>query len=298
MIVFFPIWKYINTDSFCTFFIAFAFSKENAMKRIAKRNVLITGGALGMGRSLARLFLIEGARVALVDIREDELYGTADAFEKYGEVQPFACDLSEMNNIYDLKDKVEREFGPVEILVNNAGIVKSHRFLDKPDEFIQKLININLMAVFWTMKAFLPGMITKGEGYVVNMSSAGGLLAVPYISDYSASKFAVIGLTEALRQEFKIEGLKNIRFMYVCPNTVSTGLFEGARMVKGTQMLSSEDVTKRILKGIRKNRTFIGVPNAVYAVPLIKSLIPIPAMDFIGRALGISTSSKGTLGRE
>jgi len=153
------------------------------------------------------------------------------------------------------------------------------------------------MAHFWTMKAFLPGMIAKREGYVVNMSSAGGLLAVPYISDYCASKFAVVGLTEALRQEFRLEGMSGIKFMCVCPNTVGTGLFDGATMVKGTKLLTAEQVTEKIIKGIKRNRSFVGVPSSVYTVPLLKAILPPGAMDFLNRVLGISTSSKTTKGR-
>ena len=147
----------------------------------------------------------------------------------------YVCDISDREKVYDLAGRVAREFGAIDILVNNAGIVKSHPFLEKPDELIERTIAVNLMAQFWTMKAFLPGMVEKKEGHVVNMASAGGLLGVPYISDYAASKFAVVGLTESLRQEFKLRGLRKVRFTYVCPNTVNTGMFAGATRVKGTK---------------------------------------------------------------
>ena len=156
---------------------------------------------------------------------------------------------------------------------------------------------VNLLAHFWTMKAFLPGMVAKKEGHVVNMASAGGLLAIPYISDYCATKFAVVGLTESLRQEFKLRGLRNIRFSYVCPNTVGTGMFAGARPVKGTKLLSAEDVTAKIVEGIKKNRSFIGVPLSVYLIPLTKALLPIAVMDLFNRVMGIATASETTVGR-
>ncbi|HEY5530634.1 MAG TPA: SDR family oxidoreductase [Candidatus Anoxymicrobiaceae bacterium] len=267
------------------------------MKNLAGKTVLITGGALGMGRSLARLFLLEGSRVVLVDIRKDDLDSAVEELGRLGEVVSYICDISDREKVYQLAKTVSSEFGTVDILVNNAGIVKSNPFLEKPDDVIEQLIAVNLMAHFWTMKAFLPGMVAKREGYVVNMSSAGGLLAVPYISDYSASKFAVVGLTEALRQEFKIEGLKDIKFMCVCPNTVGTGLFDGATMVKGTKLLTAEQVTGKIIAGIKKNRSFVGVPASVYIVPLTKAILPPSALDLMNRILGISTSSRTTKGR-
>jgi short-subunit dehydrogenase len=174
-----------------------------------------------MGRSLARLLLQEGCRVAIVDIRETALEEAREELSNHGEVASYACDISDKEKVYALAQKVQAEFGTIDILVNNAGVVKSDPFLEKPDEVIERTVAVNLLAHFWTMKAFLPGMVAKKEGHVVNMASAGGLLGVPYISDYCATKFAVVGLTESLRQEFKLRGLRNIRFTYVCPNTVS-----------------------------------------------------------------------------
>ena len=267
------------------------------MKDLRGKNVLITGGALGMGRSLARLLLQEGCRVALVDIRQAELNEAVAELARYGETASFPCDVSDREKVYEMAGRVEKEFGGIDILVNNAGVVRSNPFLEKPDEVIERTIGVNLMAMFWTMKAFLPGMVAKGEGHVVNMASAGGLLGVPYISDYAASKFAVVGLTESLRQEFKLRGLRGIRFTYVCPNTVATGMFEGAKPVRGTKLLTAEEVTAKILAGIKKNRSFIGVPWSVYLVPLTKAILPIPLLDLFNRVLGVSTSSEHTRGR-
>jgi all-trans-retinol dehydrogenase (NAD+) len=267
------------------------------MKDLRGKNVLITGGALGMGRSLARLLLQEGCRVAIVDIRETDLGEAREELSNHGEVASYACDISDKEKVYALAQKVQAEFGTIDILVNNAGVVKSDPFLEKPDEVIERTVAVNLLAHFWTMKAFLPGMVAKKEGHVVNMASAGGLLGVPYISDYCATKFAVVGLTESLRQEFKLRGLRKIRFTYVCPNTVGTGMFAGAKPVKGTKLLSAEDVTTRIVQGIRKGSSFIGVPFSVYLVPLTKAITPIPVLDLFNRIMGIATSSETTVGR-
>jgi len=267
------------------------------MKELRGKNVLITGGALGMGRSLARLLLHEGCRVAIVDIRESDLAEARGDLSHSGDIATYVCDISDRDAVYALAEKVRAEFGAIDILVNNAGVVKSNPFLDKPDEVIERTVAVNLLAHFWTMKAFLPDMVVKKEGHVVNMASAGGLLGVPYISDYCATKFAVIGLTESLRQEFKLKGLSNVRFTYVCPNTVGTGMFAGARPVKGTRLLAADDVTGKILQGIKRNRSFIGVPLSVYLVPLTKALTPIPVLDLFNRVMGIATSSETTVGR-
>jgi len=267
------------------------------LKDLQGKNVLITGGALGMGRSLAGLLLHEGCRVAIVDIREGDLEEAREELSRRGEVTSYVCDISDKEKVYALAEQVQREFGAIDILVNNAGIVKSNPFLEKPDEVIEHTVAVNLMAHFWTMKAFLPGMVARKEGHVVNMASAGGLLGVPYITDYCATKFAVVGLTESLRQELKLKGLRKIRMTYVCPNTVGTGMFAGARPVKGTRLLTAEEVTAKIVEGIKKGKPFIGVPFSVYLVPLVKAITPIPVMDFFNRVMGIATSSETTVGR-
>ncbi len=267
------------------------------MKDLRDKNVLITGGALGMGKCMAGLFLEEGARVALVDLREQELAEAGGELASRGDVASYICDISDRTSVYELAEMVSREFGTIDVLVNNAGVVKSNPFLEKPDEVIERTIKVNLLAHFWTMKAFLPGMMQKQAGHIVNMASAGGLLGVPYITDYCASKFGVVGLTESLRQEMQLEGFRQIKFTYVCPNTVATGMFAGAKRVRFTKMLEPEEVAARILAGIKKNKGMIGVPLSVYLVPLIKAITPIPLMDLQNRLLGIATSSKTTVGR-
>ncbi len=267
------------------------------MKDLKGKNVLITGGALGMGKCMARLFLEEGARVAIADLREQEMAAAVSELAPLGDVAAYVCDISDRQSVYALAAKASSEFGSIDVLVNNAGVVKSNPFLEKPDEVIERTISVNLLAHFWTMKAFLPGMMEKKAGHIVNMASAGGLLGVPYITDYCASKFGVIGLTESLRQEMQLEGFGKIKFTYVCPNTVATGMFAGAKRVRFTKMLEPEDVAVRIVAGIKKNKGMIGVPFSVYLVPLIKAITPIPLMDLQNRILGIATSSKTTVGR-
>jgi len=265
---------------------------------IRGKNVLITGGAMGMGRSLAELFLEEGAAVAIVDVRADELERTREELASRGRIAAYMCDVSDREKIAQMAETVEREFGPIDILVNVAGIVNSRPFLEKSDAMIERTVGVNLMAIFWTIRAFLPGMMQRGQGHVVNFASAGGLLGVPYISDYCATKFAVVGLTESLRQEMKLAGHRGIHFSHVCPNTVSTGMFEGASPVKGTRMLTAEDVTRKVIAGIKDNRAMIGVPSSVYFLPVIKVILPPFVMDFVCRLLGIAQSSQHMTGRK
>lgn len=268
------------------------------MKGLYGKNALVTGAAMGMGKSLAELLLREGMRVALVDIRGDELEAAREELAGLGDVATFTCDISDRSAVYALADRVREEFGSIDLLINNAGIVKAGLLMDKPDELIEKTVAVNLMAHFWTMKAFLPDMLAKRSGHIVNVASAGGILGVPYIADYCATKFGVIGLSESVRQELRLEGFKRIKISYVCPNTVGTGMFAGNKPVKGTKMLDPEYVTAMILKGIKRGKEKIYVPAAVHSAGLLKTILPAPAMDVTCRLTGIATSSQAMTGRD
>lgn len=124
--------------------------------------------------------------------------------------------------------ETEERIGPVDILVNNAGVVPGSPFFDTPDEKILKTMQVNVHANFWTVKAFLPGMIARGRGHLVTISSAAGIIGVMGLADYSAGKFAVFGFHEALRMELR--RLKSaVATTVVCPFFIDTGMFAGVR---------------------------------------------------------------------
>ena len=268
------------------------------MKDLKGKVAVVTGAAMGMGKSLAGMLLDEGCKVVLVDIKKKELKATADELSKKGVCASYLCDISDRQAVYDLAGKVKNDLGVVSILINNAGIVKAGELMDLSDDIVQKIMDINLTAMFWTCKAFLPDMIKKNEGHVVNFASAGGILAIPNLSAYCASKFGVIGFTDAVRQEMKKHKI-NVGFTSVCPNTVGTGMFDGADMVVGTKLLKPEEVTKKVVKAIKKNKAMVAVPNipVKFLTPLTKVLLPIHVMDRMNGLLGMWTANDTTTGR-
>lgn len=132
---------------------------------------------MGMGRTLSEDFLREGCAVALVDVKGPALAEAQAELAQTGKCAAFVCDISDGEAVYALARRVEKEFGPVDIPVNNAGIVQARELLDLSDDDIEKTLRINLTAQFWTCKAFLPSMIQRGSGHIVNFASAGGILA-------------------------------------------------------------------------------------------------------------------------
>jgi len=268
------------------------------MKDLKGKTAVVTGAAMGMGKSLATSLLKEGCAVALVDVNEKALNEAVAELNKLGPCSAFVCDISDRKAVYALAARIEKALGAPAILVNNAGIVRAGSVEEMDDETVEKIININLTSQFWTTKAFLPAIKKHREGHIVNFASAGGILAIPWISAYCASKFGVIGFTDALRQEMK--KLKyNIGVTVVCPNTVNTGMFQGSKMVTGTSMLTTDGVTKKVLKAIKKNKAMVAVPAIPVGIvtPLTKVLLPIKAMDWLNKTLGMWDANDTWTGR-
>jgi all-trans-retinol dehydrogenase (NAD+) len=258
------------------------------MKHLSGKVAVVTGAAMGMGKCISELLLNEGCKVALVDINQDILKKTERDLSPGGFCESYVCDISKPAEVSAVALKIEKRLGTVSILVNNAGIVVAKGLLEMDEIQIKKILDVNLAALFWTTKAFLPGMISHDEGHVVNIASAGGILALPNLAAYCASKFGVIGFTDSLRQEMK-KNNHHIGVTYVCPNTVGTGMFEGSKMATGTRELDPRDVSKKIIKSIKKNQAALAIPSipVKFLTPLSKLILPVNLMDLLNRLLGL-----------
>lgn len=269
------------------------------MKQLSGKVAVVTGAAMGMGRCLTAMLLAEGCRVAMLDVSQENLEKTSRDFAELGTTETFVCDVSDRQAVYDTARAVKEKMGTVSILVNNAGIVRAAELTELPDDIIDKMLAVNLSAMFWTCKAYLPDMIAQNEGHILNFASAGGILAIPNLSAYCASKFGVIGFSDALRQEM-VKKKTNVGVSYICPNTVNTGMFDGSKMVAGTKLLTAENVATAALAAIKKNKAMVAVPNlpVKFATPLTKLLLPIKVMDFLNRMLGMWTANDTWTGRK
>lgn len=256
------------------------------MKDVKGKTALVTGGAGGMGFNWAECFARDGANLVIWDIHEDRLTEAAGKLRAYGvDVITQMVDVSDREAVYRAALKVQAETGGVDVLVNNAGIVFSKPFLQTPDEQLSATIEVDLKALFWTTKAFLPRMLEKGAGHIINVSSASGFVGVPLMPAYVASKWGVIGLTESLRYELADEP---IGFTLFCPSFVDTGMFEGARPPLLTRMLKPEKVVERAYQGFRSGEYFIMEPFMVKLTPALKGILPTRIFDFVARTLGVT----------
>jgi NAD(P)-dependent dehydrogenase (short-subunit alcohol dehydrogenase family) len=182
---------------------------------------VITGAGSGIGRELALLCARRGADLALCDVNKQAVDTTACRARALGrEVITQRADVADSQQVSEFAETTLGRFGAVDLLVNNAGVGLAGGFLDTSLKDWQWLVSINLMGVVHGCAAFLPAMIERGRGgHVVNLSSAAGVMANPELSAYSATKFAVFGLTEALRNEMRPHG---IGVTAVCPGLINT----------------------------------------------------------------------------
>jgi len=200
---------------------------------LAGRTVLITGGSRGLGLVLARRAVREGARVAICARDEQELARARQDLLGYGgsegSVLALSRDLTDAADVRSLVAEVEDKLGGIDVLINNAGIIIGGPLENMDTRDFEDAMNTHFWAPFHAMQAVLPGMRRRGEGRIINISSLGGKVAIPHLTAYSASKFALVGLSEGFRTELNQYG---IYVTTVCPGLLRTGSAQNAD-VKG-----------------------------------------------------------------
>jgi NAD(P)-dependent dehydrogenase (short-subunit alcohol dehydrogenase family) len=242
---------------------------------LSGRVVVITGAGSGIGRELALLCARRGAQLALCDINDAAVSETADAARRFGRaVMTRRVDISDAEQMAAFADATFSHFGGVDVVVNNAGVGLVGGFLDTSLKDWDWLVSINLMGVVHGCDAFIPAMINSGRGgHVVNVSSAAGLLANPQLSAYSATKFAVLGLSEALRIELKPHG---IGVTAICPGVINTAITT-ASPIRGT---GDADARRQRLAATYKKRGYTperAARNILRAVGRNRAVAPIAA---------------------
>lgn len=250
---------------------------------LAGRTVIVTGGARGIGLATVEHLARLGARVAVGD-RDAELAATAagDVADRTGAVVLAApLDVTDPDS-WDAFLAAIAPLGPVEALVNNAGIMPLGSVLKEPAEVARAIVDVNLHGVINGTKAVAPGMVERGHGHIVNVASAVGRVAVPYGATYSASKFAVVGFTEATRGELAPAG---IEVSMVLPTVVRTELAAGVPAARGVNPVSAEDVAEVIVETLQRPRPESWVPRWSKGVSRAADLMPLRAKDALAHLM-------------
>lgn len=260
-------------------------------------NVLITGGASGIGRIMGRICLEKGAsnlivwdiNQANIDKTEAELSDVkpAEAGISKGQIHSYIVNVSDPQAIKSVYEKVKSEVGEVDILVNCAGIVRGNNTFDKQTvQDIDLIMDINANAPMYVALAVLPDMLRRDRGHICNIASAAGMLGVPKLSVYCASKWAVIGWTESMRVELK-QARSHVRVTSVAPYFINTGMFDGVNS-KVFPILDPEKTAAKIIRAVEAGKSFRGIPFAYHFIRIWQGLLPNFLFDFIfGKVFGV-----------
>ena len=272
------------------------------MHSVEGRIVLVTGGAMGMGRLYAEHAVAEGAAaVVLWDIDADALHATRDALlARGGNVVASVVDVASPGAVAAAADALIATTGSPAIVVNNAGVVRSKPFWEHdPVRDTEFIMRINTLAPMHVARAFLPAMIASGrEARILNVASASGLLSVPRMSVYAASKWAMIGWSDSLRLELLRAGHRHVRVTTLIPSYITTGMFAGARAPLLTPLLEPAYVVDKAWAAMKRGKPRLMLPWTVALSAALRGLLPVPVWDWLaGRVFKVYSSMDHFTGR-
>ena len=267
--------------------------------KLKDKNILITGGASGIGKIMARIALQKGANcVAVWDISEKNIADTLAEHQSYGNIKAYKVDVSSSQMVEDTYRQVVSELGQVDIVIQCAGIVTSNNtFNNNTIDEIDRTMKINAIAPMYVGLCALKDMVARDNGHLVTITSAAGMLSMPKMSIYSASKWCAIGWSDSVRLE--LQRMKShVRITTVAPYFINTGMFNGVRS-KVFPILNPEKTAAKIIKSIELNKTFAGIPFSFHFIRLMEGMLPQAVFDwFYGDVFGIYNVMDHFTGRE
>jgi NADP-dependent 3-hydroxy acid dehydrogenase YdfG len=249
---------------------------------LAGQTAAITGGARGIGRATAQAFVSQGMKVAIGDV--DLLAAQQTAEELGGSTVALGLDVTERESFSKFLDQVEEQLGPLDVLVNNAGIMPLGRFMDEDDLTTRRMIDINLHGVILGTKLALARMVPRDRGHIVNIASQAGKFGAPGGATYSATKHAVVGLSEAVRGELHLMGA-HIDLSYVMPFVVNTELGAGLGQARGQHNLEPSEVADAIVEALQQGTVEVWVPKSTKRTYQLGTLLPRSLAEGLGRAM-------------
>ena len=248
--------------------------------RPVAKTVAITGGARGIGYQTAKELIRRGHRVAIGDVDEVRLKEAAEAL---GVAVFSRLDVTDPDSFRDFLDLVEADLGSLDVLINNAGIMPTGHVHEEEDAVTRRQVEINVLGVIFGTKLALQRMLPRRTGHIINTASLAGELAVPGLATYCGTKFAVIGFTEAARQEYRKSG---VQLSTVRPTFTNTELVAGTAGAKGLRNAEPEEIAKATANLIERPRPFVRVTRLAGSVISAMKFVPGRVATGLGSALG------------
>jgi NAD(P)-dependent dehydrogenase (short-subunit alcohol dehydrogenase family) len=243
--------------------------------------VVVTGGARGIGRALAAALVTEGAQVWIGDLDPELVAATAR--DLGGATRAFALDVTDPEGFTAALDHIERTAGPIDVLVNNAGVMPVGRFEDETPLGIQRIFDVNVFGLMHGTGEAIRRMRPRGRGHIVNVASMAGVTALPGAPAYSASKHAVVGFCEALAYDLRGTG---IQLSYILPGMVNTELAAGVKRNPIASTVEPEVVAQAIVGTLRRPRMAVFVPRQMRIATTLAALTPKSFGRWVARISG------------
>lgn len=234
-----------------------------ALRSLEDRVVLVTGASRGLGVDIARAFAARGARLALAARSAEALEQVRDELLSSGRrAIAVPCDVGDLDSSRALVRAVEEQLGPIDVLVNNAGIEEVCDFEGMTPERIEAIVRVNVLGLIWLSRLVVPSMIERGAGHIVNVASLAGLVAVPHNAVYSATKHAVVGVSRSLRLELADHG---VGVSVVCPGFVKGGMFLewGRKPPAMAGWVTSREVARATVRSVRRDQAEVVVTKGL-----------------------------------
>jgi NADP-dependent 3-hydroxy acid dehydrogenase YdfG len=250
-------------------------------KIITGQVAAVTGAARGIGKATARAMVREGMKVAIGDLDLGLAQATAAELGE-GSVRAYELDVTDRESFAAFLDAAERDLGPIDVVVNNAGIMPVGLFEEETDASTIRQIDINVHGVITGCKLALPRFQARGRGHLVNIASAAGKGGFPGIATYCGTKHFVVGFSEALRGELNETA---IEISCVMPSFVNTELVSGLGSARGIKNAAPEDVADGIVDALKRPRFDVFVPKSVGTINKVMSIMPRRAREGVARAL-------------
>jgi short-subunit dehydrogenase len=264
---------------------------------LSGKRVLITGAGHGLGKAIAVACARETAQVIVTD-RDPQLVEQAvdEIKSANGLAYGYVLDVTDLENILAVRDQILKDLGPIDVVVNNAGVVFGGEFLNvQPDEH-RWTIEVNLVGLMNVTQVFLADLVGRPEAHLVNIVSASAFVAFPGGASYSASKAGALAFTDSLREELRVQGRRHVTVSAICPSFIATGMFAGAKPALLTWMLKPERVARAVVKAIQRRKKLVILPWTARVLVTLSGFLPRPVFRWLCSFLGVSRSMKGWKG--
>jgi short-subunit dehydrogenase len=258
------------------------------MDNIRGKTIAITGAARGIGHATAKALLARGARVVIGDRDVGLLESAVAGLSKVGTVSGHPLDVTDKESFATFLDKARTDgvggsAGHIDVLINNAGVMPIGPFLDQSEQAIRSAIEVNFYGVLTGCQLVLPEMVARHSGHIINIASMAGMVAVPGQVVYAGTKFAIVGLSTAMADEFAPQG---VEVTVVMPTFTNTELLAGTHPSAAQKPVQPEDIAAAIVKALDKPKTHVSVPAPLRFVGALTAMLSPKGRRWLSKKMG------------